>query len=228
MRRHLLSSSVFLLACLGMALSWQSPWVWPLLVGCLLLMLAISRDPKDLGYLVLGIALGGFIDVLQTGAGVTVYAMPGPILRFPAFVLLYWGLVGVALRHLFALLPPSRFHAADAALLVGAILLSLFGNAAPLGVAGLMVLALAVHFLVFRRWADAVAALVLMTMGPLTESMLIREGLYHFPSAEGGLIAIWLYPLYACIGATMRGVFPLLGTLIDRAQAGLSKPSVGG
>lgn len=228
MLAHLLASSVFLLACVGMALAWPSPWVWLLLPGCLLAMLAIARDPRDLGFFALGIGLGGFIDVLQTASGVTVYRMPGPILLFPGFVLLYWGLAGVSLRHGFKLLPRATFHPADALLFVGAIGLSLLGNLAPRGVAALMVLALGVHLLIVRRRGDALAALMLLVMGPLTESLLIRQGLYHFPSAGASLIAIWLYPLYACIGASLRGILPVLEEALERMRAGRSKPSVDG
>lgn len=225
---HLLASSVFLLACLSMALTWSSPWVWGLLVGCLALMLAISRDPRDLGFFGLGIALGGFIDVLQTGTGVTVYATPGPLLLFPGYVLLYWGLVGVSLRHLFTLLPKAAFHPLDLLLFVGVIGLSLFANVAPNGVAMLMLLALAIHLGCLRRRWDWLAAIALMTMGPLTESMLLREGLYHFPSAGGQLVPLWLYPLYAGIGASFRGIVPVLEGALDRARLGLRKPSTDG
>lgn len=228
MRVHLLASSVFLLACLGMALTWSSPWVWGLLSGCLLLMLAISRDPRDLGLFGLGIALGGFIDVLQTGSGVTVYATPGPVLLFPGYVLLYWGLVGVSLRHLFKVLPKATFHPLDGVLFLGVIGLSLFANLAPRGVALLMLVALACHLAVVRRRGDGLAAIALMTMGPLTESMLIREGLYHFPSAGGPLIPLWLYPLYAGIGASFRGIVPVLEGALDRARPGIRKPSADG
>mgnify|MGYP001339235939 CR=1 FL=1 len=223
MLAHLLASGVFLFACLGMALSWSSPWVWGILTACLLMMLAISRDPRDLGFFGLGIALGGFIDVLQTGSGVTVYHTPGPILLFPGYVLVYWGLVGVSLRHLYQVLPKAAAHPLDGMLFAGAIGLSLFGNLAPRGVALLMVVALAAHLMIVRRRGDLLAAIALMTMGPLTESVLIREGLYHFPSAGGGLIAIWLYPLYACIGASFRGIVPLLESTL--ARAGIRKPS---
>lgn len=214
MRRHLLASFVFLLACLAMAQTWGTPWVWPLLAGCLLLTLAISRDPRDLAFFALGIGLGGFIDVLQTGAGVTVYATPGPILRFPGYVLAYWGMAGVALRHLYALFPSARSHPADAALFVGAILLSLLGNVAPVGVALLMAAGLVAHGWVLRRRGDLLAALLVLVVGPLTESMLIRTGLYHFPSAGNQLIALWLYPLYAAIGAALRGILPRLERLV--------------
>jgi hypothetical protein len=225
---HLLTSSVFLLACLGMALAWSSPWVWGILAGSLLAMLAISRDPRDLGVFALGIGLGGFIDVLQTASGVTVYRMPGPILLFPGFVLLYWGLSGVSLRHLFKLLPRASFHPADGMLFVGAIGLSLFGNVAPRTVAALMVLALAWHLGGVKRRGDGRAALALMIMGPLTESLLIRQGLYHFPSAGDSLVTIWLYPLYACIGASLRGILPVLEDALERMRAGGRKPSIDG
>ena len=225
---HLLASSVFLLACAGMALAWSSPWVWGVLAGSLLAMLALSRDPRDLGFFALGIGLGGFIYVLQTASGVTVYRMPGPILLFPGFVLLYWGLAGVSLRHGFKLLPRATFHPADALLFVGAIGLSLLGNFAPRGVAALMVLALALHMGVVRRRGDAQAALMLLIMGPLTESLLIRQGLYHFPSAGESLIAIWLYPLYACIGASLRGILPVLEGALERMRSGRRKPSIDG
>lgn len=223
---HLLASSVFLLACVGMARSWSTPWVWGLLVGCLLLMLAITRNPRDLAFFGMGVGLGGFIDVLQTGSGVTVYRTPGPILLFPTYVLLYWGLAGVTLRQLVTLFPRTSFHPADGMLFVGAIGLSLYGNAAPRGVAALMVLAWALHGRVVRRRGDALAAVFLMGMGPLTESMLIRQGLYHFPSAGEHLISLWLYPLYACIGSSFRGIVPLLEALLDRLPNG--RPSVDG
>lgn len=223
---HLLASGVFMLACVGMAQTWATPWVWAILPGCLLAMLAISRDPRDLAFFALGIGLGGFIDVLQTGSGVTVYATPGPVLLFPGYVLLYWGLAGVTLRHLFALFPRAAFHPADLALFVGAILLSLGGNAAPVGVTALMALGLAVHMGIVRRRGDGLAALTLLVMGPLTESLLIRQGLYHFPSAGGSLITLWLYPLYACIGASFRGIVPLLEGALERTR--MRKPSIDG
>ncbi|MNX22199.1 hypothetical protein D3C86_521780 [compost metagenome] len=226
MLAHLLASGVFLFACLGMGLTWSSPWVWGILVACLLLMLAISRDPRDLAFFGLGIALGGFIDILQTGSGVTVYRTPGPILLFPGYVLVYWGLVGVSLRHLYKVLPTASYHPLDGALFVGAIGLSLFGNLAPRGVALLMVLALAAHLAIVRRRGDGLAAIALMTIGPLTESVLIREGLYHFPSAGGNLITIWLYPLYACIGASFRGIVPILEGALARVDN--RKPSTDG
>jgi hypothetical protein len=227
MRLHLFASGVFLIACLAMAQTWASPWVWPLLSSCLVLMLMISRDIRDLGFFGMGVVLGGFIDLLQTGAGVTVYAISGPILLFPSFVLLYWGLAGMALRHMTELFPKVRFHPADGGLFVGAILLSLFGNAAPLTVAGLLLVALAIHLAFLRRWADGLMALALMMIGPLTESMLIRQGLYHFPSSGDGLIAIWLYPLYGCIGASFRGIVPVLEAVLQRLRSGIRKPSVG-
>ena len=214
---HVTASSAFLLACAGMAFFWQTPWVWGILPATLLLVLALTRDPRDLAFFVLGIGLGGFIDVLQTGAGVTVYRTPGAFLLFPGYVLLYWGMAGVALRRLFMCFPEAAFHPADALLFVGAIGLSLLGNAAPRGMAALMVVALLAHLALVRRRGDVAAALLLLVMGPLTESLLIRQGLYHFPSAGDRLITIWLYPLYACIGASLRGLMAWLETALDRA-----------
>lgn len=215
MRLHVFTSAVFPLACLGMAQTWASPWVWPVLGLCLLMMLVISRDPRDIGFFGLGVLLGGFIDVLQTSAGVTVYATPGALLGFPAYVLLYWGLAGVTLRHLSALFPKARFHPADGVLFVGAVLLSLFGNAAPQAVASVLYAALVLRLASRRSGADALMALTLLVMGPFTESLLIRQGLYRFPSAGDGLIAIWLYPLYGCIGASFRGILSVLDALLD-------------
>lgn len=218
MRVHLLTAAVFIPACLGMAWTWGSPWVWLVLPLCLALMLAIGRDLRDLLYFALGIGLGGFIDVLHTGVGVTVYATPGPLLLFPGYVLLYWGLAGVALRHLRLAFPRTAFHPADLGLFAGAIGLSLLGNFAPRGVALVMLALLVWHLARVRRPGDLLAALLLLVMGPLTESVLIHQGLYHFPSAGGGLIAVWLYPLYACVGASIRGVLALLGSALDPAD----------
>lgn len=225
MRRHLLAASVFLLACIGMATTWQTPWVWAVLSSTLLLVLVITRDRRDLAFFALGIGIGGFIDVLQTGAGVTVYHRPGVVLLFPEFVLLYWGMAGVALRRLFLCFPKAEAHPADLGLFVGSVLLSLFGNAAPRGVAVLMLLALGLHLALVRRKGDLLAALLLLVLGPLTESVLIHQGLYHFPSAGGQLIALWLYPLYACVGASLRGLMAWFESGVSRAQPSVQAAS---
>lgn len=221
---HLLVSGVFLLACLGMAVTWRTPWVYPALLSGLGLMLLLSRDPRDLAFFGLGIGMGGSIDLVQTGSGVTVYAMHGPLILLPPFVLLYWGLVGVSLRHLYRLLPRATFHPADAWLFVGSIGLSAFANLSPTGVAALLVVALLGHAWRVRRPADALAAPALAMIGPLTESVLIHQGLYHFPSAGGSLVPMWLFLLYACMGVASRGVFPRLEGLLDRLEAGSRRP----
>lgn len=223
--KHLLVSSVFLVACLAMAGTWSTPWVYPALLSCLGLMLILGRDLRDLAFFGLGIILGGSIDLVQTGSGVTVYAVHGPLILLPPFVLLYWGLVGVSLRHLYRLLPGATFHPLDAWLFAGAIGLSALANLSPLGVAAIMAVALLGHAWRVRRPADALAALALALMGPLTESVLIHQGLYHFPSAGGALVPGWLFPLYACMGAASRGIFPGLENLLGRMEAGSRRPT---
>lgn len=206
MIRHVGIAGVMGLACLAMALSWQTPWVYPLLVAAFPLMLVISRDRADLVYYALGLTLGAGIDVAQSGTGVTIYAAPAQLLFLPLFVFFYWGLGLVAIRHLAALMPPVEFHVADGLVAVGAIGLSLFANQAPTGVAIAMLALLALRLGWVRHRHDWSAALMGMLIGPGSESLLISHGLYAFPSAHGALVPLWLIALYGCIGVASRGL----------------------
>lgn len=216
MIRHLGVAGVMGLACGAMALTWQTVWVYPLLLLGFLLMGLIGRDRLDPAFYGIGLTLGAGIDVAQSGAGVTVYAAPAHLLFLPLFVFLYWGLAFVAVRHLLALLPPAAPHATDGLLLVGAIGLSLLANRAPVGVTIAMLALLAARLLWVRRRFDLVAAFIAMLLGPGSESVLMSQGLYHFPSAEGALVPAWLVALYACVGVASRGLVTGLSGWLSR------------
>lgn len=216
MRRHLGVAGLMGLACVAMALTWRTVWVYPLLLAAFGLMALVSRDRRDLGFYACGLTFGAGIDVAQSGTGVTVYAAPAHLLFLPLFVFLYWGVALVAVRHLIALLPPAEFHPSDLVLLVGSIGLSLFANQAPMAVAALMLGLLAARFVWVRRPYDLVAALVGMLLGPGSESVLLSQGLYHFPSAHGALVPAWLVALYACVGVAARGLVPLVTRALAR------------
>lgn len=219
MLRHLGVAGLMGLACLAMAMTWQTLWVYPLLGAVLAVMLWVGRDRRDLGFYALGLTLGASIDVAQTGTGVTVYAAPAQLLFLPLFVFLYWGLSGVAVRHLYALMPPAEFHPVDLLLFLGSLGLSLCANQAPELVAVAMLALLGLRFGWIRRPYDGVAMLGGMILGPVSESILLSHGLYTFPSAHGALVPAWLVALYACLGVASRG---LVGVLSHR-RAGLGR-----
>ncbi|MBO9540794.1 DUF2878 family protein [bacterium] len=204
MKRSLAIACILTLSCLGMALTWQSWLVYPVLLGGLVAMLAVSREKLDVAFYLLGLTLGAAIDVGQTASGVTVYAAPAWLLFLPGFVFLYWALAGIALRHLSRVLPPIQPHPADVALFVGVIGLSLAANLSPWRVAALMLVALTIRCRFIRHPGDGIAALAGIALGPGLESLLLSRGLYHFPSAGSGLIPLWLVVLYACIGVSAR------------------------
>lgn len=219
MGRHLGVQVVMGLACLAMALFWQSVWVYPLLWAAAGLMGVVGRDRLDLGFYAIGLTAGASIDVAQSGTGVTVYAAPAQFLFLPLFVFFYWGLAFVAVRHLAALLPPRAFHVSDAGLLAGAVGLSLLANQAPEGVALAMLALLVVRLAWLRRRSDLVAAVAGMIVGPGTESLLLMHGLYHFPSAHGALVPAWLVVLYACVGVAAPGLVGWASQELSRAMA---------
>lgn len=216
MIQHLAVAGVMGLACLAMALTWQTPWVYPLLLASFGLMMLVGRDRRDLAFYALGLTFGAGIDVAQSGAGVTVYAAPAQLLFLPLFVYFYWGVALVAVRHLVRLMPPVAPHGSDYMLLAGAIGLSLFANRAPTGVAVAMALLLALRLLWLRRPYDLAAAGMGMLLGPGSESVLLGHGLYFFPSAHGALVPLWLFSCYACVGVAARGLVAALSRELSR------------
>lgn len=216
MVKHLGVAGVMGLACLAMATTWQTPWVYPLLLAAFALMGLIGRDRLDLGFYALGLTLGAGIDVAQSGTGVTVYAAPAQLLFLPLFVFFYWGIALVAVRHLVALMPPATFHPSDAVLFAGSVGLSLLANQAPLGVAIAMLALLAIRLVWARQPHDLSAALMGMLLGPGSESVLVSHGLYAFPSSHGALLPLWLFALYACVGLASRGLVAWMSRELSR------------
>lgn len=209
MKRSLAIAGILILSCLGMALTWQSGWVYLVLLLGMALMLAISREPHDVAFYLLGLTLGAAIDMGQTASGVTVYRAPAALLFLPGFVFLYWALSGIALRHLSKLFGDCDPHLADIALFTTAILLSFAANLSPWLVCGLMLVALGVRCCFVRRQGDVVAAMAGVALGPGLESILLSRGLYHFPSAGSALVPMWLVVLYACVGISGRSFVAL-------------------
>lgn len=221
MLKHLCIAGVLGFACLLMALYGSSAWVTPLLLLCALAMLGVSRDGADLWFFGLGAVLGSGIDLAQCAVRVTVYSHPSWI-GLPPFVILYWGMIGVALRHLVLLFPPVGYRPSDGLLFVTSLLLSLMANRAPTLVALVMAaLALVSLFGAYRPW-NAVTALTVAILGPASESLLISHGLYAFPSAHGAVLTPWLFALYACLGASCRGVLARLEELCGTTR--LARP----
>lgn len=204
MKRSLAIAGILALSCVGMALSYQSWLVYPVLLVGAALMLLVGREPLDAAFYLLGLTLGSAIDVGQTASGVTVYAAPAALLMLPGFVFLYWALSGIALRHMTRLIGPCRPHPTDVALFATAIGLSLTANLSPWLAFALMLLALGLRCCWVRQRGDALAAVLGIALGPGLESILLSHGLYHFPSSGSALVPLWLVALYACIGVSAR------------------------
>lgn len=215
--RHLAIVTMFVPACVVLAASWRTDLVAPALALLALLMLGLGRDPRDLGFFVVGVVLGGGLDLAQTAVGTTVYAVSGP-LAIPSFVLLYWGMAGIVVHHAVQTVGPVPARRGDAVLLVWALALSLVANRSPITVTILLTLGTATRLLLHRRAGDLRLALLAACAGPLLEALLIRSGLYTMPSAPRGWpVPLWLPSLYACVGLTARSWVPALASALARA-----------